>query len=56
MTQHFNKGKICKITNDFNNDVYVGSTCDTLVKRFSMYLASGFSARRKYMSDMISEM
>jgi len=34
MSQDFNKSKIYKITNDYNNDVYVGSTCDTLVKRF----------------------
>ncbi len=31
----YSKGKIYKITNDYNNDVYVGSTCDTLAKRFS---------------------
>jgi hypothetical protein len=35
MPQDFSKAKIYKITNDFNDDVYVGSTCDTLVKRFS---------------------
>jgi hypothetical protein len=33
----FKKGKIYKITNDYNDDVYVGSTCDTLVKRFSVH-------------------
>ncbi len=33
----FQKGKIYKITNDYNDDVYVGSTCDTLVKRFSSH-------------------
>ena len=35
MSQDFSKGKIYKITNDYNDDVYVGSTCDTLVKRYS---------------------
>jgi group I intron endonuclease len=35
MKVDYSKGKIYKITNDFNNDIYVGSTCDTLVKRFS---------------------
>ena len=37
MSQDFSKGKIYKITNDFNDEVYVGSTCDTLVKRFSKH-------------------
>ena len=37
MSQDFSKGKIYKITNDYNDDVYVGSTCDTLVKRFSAH-------------------
>jgi hypothetical protein len=32
MPQDFSKAKIYKITNDFDDDVYVGSTCDTLVK------------------------
>ena len=27
MSQDFNKGKIYKITNDYNDDIYVGSTC-----------------------------
>ncbi len=35
MSQDFSKAKIYKITNDYNNDVYVGSTCDSLTKRFS---------------------
>ncbi len=37
MSQDLSKGKIYKITNDYNDDVYVGSTCDTLVKRFSSH-------------------
>ncbi len=34
MVQDFAKGKIYKITNDLNDDIYVGSTCDTLVRRY----------------------
>ncbi len=30
-------GNFYKITNDHNNDVYIGSTCDTIVKRFSCH-------------------
>ena len=37
MTQDFSKGKIYKITNDFNDEVYVGSTCDTLNRRFIIH-------------------
>ena len=37
MSQDFTKGKIYKITNDFNDDVYIGSTCDRLVKRFAAH-------------------
>ncbi len=33
----FQKGKIYKITNDYNDEIYIGSTCDTLVKRFSSH-------------------
>ena len=31
----YTKAKIYKITNDYNNDIYIGSTCDKLSKRFS---------------------
>ena len=34
MSQDFSKAKIYKITNDFNDVVYIGSTCDTLNRRF----------------------
>ena len=37
MNRDFSKGKIYKITNDFNDEIYIGSTCDTLVKRFSIH-------------------
>jgi predicted GIY-YIG superfamily endonuclease len=39
MSQDFNKGKIYKITNDYNDDIYIGSTCDTLNRRFSNHKA-----------------
>jgi len=35
MSQNFTNGKIYKITNNINDEVYVGSTCDILRKRFS---------------------
>ena len=34
MSQDFSKGKFYKITNDFNDEIYIGSTCNTLVRRF----------------------
>ena len=34
MKVDYSKGKIYKITNDYNDEIYVGSTCNTLVKRF----------------------
>ncbi len=34
MKVDFSKGKIYKVTNDYNNDIYIGSTCDTLKSRF----------------------
>ncbi len=37
MKVDYSKGKIYKITNDYNDDIYVGSTCDSLVKRFSSH-------------------
>ena len=37
MSQNFNNGKIYKITNNINNEVYVGSTCDILRKRFNIH-------------------
>ena len=37
MKVDYSQGKIYKITNDYNDDIYVGSTCDRLVKRFSIH-------------------
>ena len=39
MSQDFSKAKIYKITNDFNNEIYIGSTCGALNKRFSNHKA-----------------
>jgi group I intron endonuclease len=47
MSQNFTKGKKYKITNDFNNDIYVGSTCDTLVKRFIMHKSNSKTRQTK---------
>jgi hypothetical protein len=37
MSQNFNNAKIYKISNDYNDDIYIGSTCDRLVKRFNKH-------------------
>ena len=37
MSQNFKNGKIYKITNNINNDIYVGSSCDILRKRFNSH-------------------
>ena len=37
MSQDFTKAKIYKITNDYNDEVYIGSTCNKLNKRFSQH-------------------
>jgi group I intron endonuclease len=47
MSQDFNKGKIYKITNDYNDDIYVGSTCDTLIRRFINHKARFKKERSK---------
>ena len=37
MVRDYSKSKIYKITNDYNDDVYVGSTCNTLKRRFNVH-------------------
>ena len=37
MKQNFENAKIYKIINDVNNEIYIGSTCNTLIKRFSSH-------------------
>ena len=49
MSQDFGKGKIYKITNDYNDEVYVGSTCDLLTKRFSNHKGDHIKERCKNM-------
>ena len=34
MKVDYTQGKIYKITNDYNDDVYIGSTCDNLSKSY----------------------
>ena len=43
----YTKAKIYKITNDYNDDVYVGSTCDTLIKRFSYHKKDSKKDKKK---------
>ena len=47
MPPDFSKGKIYKITNDGNNDVYVGSTCDRLPKRFNAHKQDAKQEKRQ---------
>ena len=47
MSQNFKNGKIYKITNDYNDDVYIGSTCDRLVKRFATHKAAAKQEKNK---------
>ncbi len=47
MKVDYTKGKIYKITNDFNDDVYIGSTCDTIIKRFSIHRTSCYNKVKK---------
>ncbi len=47
MSQDFGKSQIYKITNDYNDDVYVGSTCDLLTKRFSGHKRSSKTEEKK---------
>ena len=47
MKVDYSKAKIYKITNDFNNDIWIGTTCDTLVKKFSVHKADAIRNFRK---------
>ena len=47
MSQDYKKAKIYKITNDYNDEIYVGSTCDTLVKRFNRHKKSSKEEAKK---------
>ena len=43
MKVDYTKGKIYKITNDYNDHVYIGSSCDTLTKVFSKHKSESTS-------------
>jgi group I intron endonuclease len=47
MPADFSKAKIYKITNDYNDDIYVGCTCDELNKRFSKHKGDSKNEQRK---------
>jgi group I intron endonuclease len=51
---HYSKSKIYKITNDYNEHVYIGSTCDTLSKRFSKH-KSDSSCKTNALYKLINE-
>ena len=46
MKVDYSQAKIYKITNDFNDDVYIGSTRDTLIKRFSAHKSSSNNIKK----------
>ena len=47
MKVDYSQAKIYKITNDFNTDIWIGSTCDALVKKFSVHKADAIRNLRK---------
>jgi hypothetical protein len=47
MKVDYSQAKVYKITNDFNNDVWIGTTCDSLVKKFSVHKADAIRNFRK---------
>ena len=47
MSRNFMNSKIYKITNDFNNEVYIGSTCNALNKRFSQHKCNAIKSKTK---------
>ena len=47
MKVDYSQAKVYKITNDFNNDIWIGTTCDTLVKKFSVHKADAIRNFRK---------
>ena len=51
----FTKGKIYKITNDFNDDIYVGSTCNILTKRFSHHKAIISTEQQRPLYKLMAE-
>jgi len=55
MSQNFKNAKIYKITNDYNNDIYVGSTCNTLIRRFSVHKCDARKHNDRALYNLINE-
>jgi hypothetical protein len=49
MKVDYSKGKIYKITNDYNDEVYVGSTCDSIGKRFCGHKYASYEIKSKHL-------
>ena len=49
MKVDYSKGKIYKITNDYNDEVYVGSTCDSIDKRFCGHKYASYEKKSKHL-------
>ncbi len=47
MSQNFKNAKIYKITNNCNNEIYIGSTCDSLSKRFSSHKCAAIEGKNQ---------
>ena len=47
MSRDFSTAKIYKITNDYNEDVYIGSTCDSIHKRFTKHTKAINESRKE---------
>ena len=48
MKGSLSNAKIYKITNDHNNDIYIGSTTSTLIKRFSQHKCDAIRERGNF--------
>ncbi len=47
MSQNFKNAKIYKITNNCNDEIYIGSTCDSLSKRFSSHKRAAIEGKNQ---------
>ena len=47
MKVDYSQAKIYKVSNDFNSDIWIGRTCDTLIKKFSVHKADAIRNLRK---------
>ena len=52
----YNEGKIYKLTSSETNKIYIGSTCNTLYKRFSSHKANSKNESKKAKSCKSNEM